>query len=375
MSAHRERRLCTGLPGVVATGALTLPAPPVTFRGRATRPGALRGPIFNPLNVGSFQPMTNRSSGIGRVILLGALIPPALVAQTGTVRIKDNLRATPNGTVVAVLEPGLSLAISERQDNWLEVELEGWVWMRSLQVAQDSTYDLVVSAAQGENLRESPSGGIVARLGTGSLLEEQERTPGWIRARRRGWFWSGSIDLEDPTPAPPAAPPSASSVGAGSAILAGPNGDTLARMHPGTQLQVLARQGSWAQVRVEGWAWLPESELALDTVVARMDPAALLTDPESFRGRVVSWDLQFLSIERAERIRTDFFENEPFLLTRHDGGGYVYVAVSPERLEEVETLLPLERITVVGRVRSPVSALTGSPILDLRDLIRARDRR
>ena len=319
--------------------------------------------------------MTNRSSGIGRVILFFALLPTALVAQTGTVRIKDNLRATPNGAVVAVLEPGLSLTIADRQIDWLEVELEGWVWRRSLQVAQSGSYDLIVSAAQGENMREQPAGGIVGRLGAGARLEEQERIPGWIRARRRGWIWAESVDVEDAAPGPPAAPPSANTDGAGSAILAGPNGDTLARMHPGAQLQVLAREGSWARVRVEGWTWLPESELAPDTVVVRMDPAALLADPESYRGRVVSWDLQFLSIERAERIRPDFFEGEPFLLTRHDGGGYVYVALSEERLAEAGTLLPLERITVVGRVRSPASALTGSPILDLRDLVRTRDGR
>ena len=319
--------------------------------------------------------MTNRSSGIGRVILFVALLPTALVAQSGTVRIKDNLRATPNGAVVAVLEPGLSLTIEDRRDSWLEVQLEGWVWMQSLQVAQSGDYDLVVSAAQGENLRERPSGGVVGRLGAGARLEEQERIPGWIRARRRGWIWAESVDVEGAAAGLQAAPSSASSVGTGSAILAGPNGDTLARMHPGTQLQVLGRQGSWVQVRVEGWTWLPDLELVPDTVVAKLDPSALLTDPESYRGRVVSWELQFLSIERAERIRTDFFEGEPFLLTRHAGGGYVYVALSPERLAEVGTLLPLERITVVGRVRSPASALTGSPILDLRDLVRARDRR
>ena len=319
--------------------------------------------------------MTNPSSGIGRVILLSSLLPTALVAQTGTVRVKDNLRATPNGAVVAVLEPGISLAIADRTDNWLEVQLEGWIWTRSLQISQSGSYDLVVSTSQGENLREAPSGGIVGRLESGARLEEQERIPGWIRARRRGWIWSESVDVEASTPELPVALPSTNSAGAGSAILAGPNGDTLARTHPGTQIQVLARQGSWARVRVEGWTWLPESDLSSDTVVTRMDPAALRADPESYRGRVVSWDLQFLSVERAERIRTDFFEDEPYLLTRHDGGGYVYVALSQERLEEVETLLPLERITVVGRVRTPVSTLTGSPILDLRDLVRARDAR
>jgi hypothetical protein len=145
-------------------------------------------------------------------------------------------------------------------------------------------------------------------------------------------------------------------------------------MRPGAQLQVVARQGNWARVRVEGWAWLPALDSSAGATVVRMDPAALAADPESFRGRVVSWDLQFLSIERAEKIRTDFFEGEPFLLTRHAGGGYVYVAVPPERVAQMRSLLPLERVTVVGRMRTPASALTGSPVLDLLELTRLSGR-
>jgi hypothetical protein len=87
----------------------------------------------------------------------------------------------------------------------------------------------------------------------------------------------------------------------------------------------------------------------------------------------VSWELQFISLERAERIRTDFFEGEPFLLTRpvEGEGPFVYVAVPTRRLGELEGLVPLERITVTGRIRVGASALTGSPILDLVDLQRA----
>jgi hypothetical protein len=145
-------------------------------------------------------------------------------------------------------------------------------------------------------------------------------------------------------------------------------------MRPGAQMQVVARQGSWVRVRVDGWTWLPALDSAGGGAVVKVDAASLASDPESYRGRVVSWDLQYLSVEHAEKIRTDFFEGEPFLLTRHAGGGYVYVAVPPERLAEMSALLPLERVTVVGRVRTPVSTLTGSPILDLIELSRTADR-
>ena len=361
--------------------------------------------------------MTNRVGGIRRTILLLALLPAPLMAQAGTVRAKDNLRASPNGDVVAVLEPGTAVTVASRRDRWLEVELEAWVWMRSLHVVNSQGYDLIVSAAEGENLRTQPSGEIFGRMEKGTLLAEQERIPGWIRARRKGWIWAESVELTPPANTaatapvrPPAtgatarlsaptkaAPPPAQTKAAptpaptraasktaeatntprpttGAAILSGPNGDTLARMRPGAQLQVVARQGSWARVRVDGWTWLPALDSTSDAVVVKIDPAALAAAPESFRGRVVSWDLQFLSVERAEKIRTDFFEGEPFLLTRHSGGGYVYVAVPPERLGEVRNLLPLERITVIGRVRAPASTLTGSPILDLLEFSRTGDR-
>jgi hypothetical protein len=94
--------------------------------------------------------------------------------------------------------------------------------------------------------------------------------------------------------------------------------------------------------------------------------------PDDYRGEVLQWDLQFISLERAEDLRTDFYANEPFLLTRTGDGdeGFVYVAIPPERLREAEGLSPLERIRVVGRVRTGSSRLTGNPILELLSLDR-----
>ena len=120
----------------------------------------------------------------------------------------------------------------------------------------------------------------------------------------------------------------------------------------------------------------------VDTVAAGEDSDVLTPDdlaaaPTAHRGRVVAWTLQFISLEEAERVRTDFFEGEPFLLCRFGGadGPFVYVAVPPERQAEVEGLVPLEVLTVTGRVRTGASALTGTPILDLLALERGRDAR
>jgi hypothetical protein len=102
-------------------------------------------------------------------------------------------------------------------------------------------------------------------------------------------------------------------------------------------------------------------------------PDDLTADAAAHVGRVVSWSLQFISLESAEEIRTDFRRGEPFLLTRFGGpeGPFVYVAVPVERQAEVEGLVPLERIRVTARVRTGASALTGTPIIDLLSLERS----
>jgi len=103
--------------------------------------------------------------------------------------------------------------------------------------------------------------------------------------------------------------------------------------------------------------------------------AQVTADPGAFVGRLVRWELQFVSLEEAEAVRTDFYEGEPFLLTRPVGDEstrFVYVAVPPEAMAGARGLAPLERVTVVGRIRTGASNLTGAPIVDLVELVRRR---
>lgn len=340
---------------------------------------------------------------LSRALALSALavltVGGAVAGQsTARVRTAENVRREPNGEILARMEPGATLAVAGRQDRWLEVDLEGWVWSRSLQTTEQAGFNVVVAEAQGENLRDAPSGTILGRLGRGTFLEEVERRPGWIRVRRRAWIWAPSVvELSTPAAAAPAAagaggpparptptvPGAARSPGAitaaprGAAILAAPDGDTVARVTGGTDLEVLSREGSWARVRLEGWTWLPQQASQADppeSSSGSLTPQMLAAEPAAHRGRVVSWELQFISLERAERVRTDFFEGEPFLLTRFAGpdGPFVYVALAADRVGELEGLVPLERLQVTGRVRTGASSLTGTPILDLVTLERIR---
>jgi hypothetical protein len=330
----------------------------------------------------------------------------AASAQAVSVLREENFRREPNGVILGRLAPGTSVQAVGREGNWVQADLEGWVWLASLRTS-DTVLDLVVAAAGGENLRSGPSGTIIGRLEEGALLEELDRQPQWAHVRRRGWIWSASVSSESAgsgttaasapavargrgggTPQParsgaPAASPARQpsgyvSVGSsGAAILTAPDGDTLATAAPSRDLQVVSRDGNWARVRVEGWVWMPAGAQASATAnpaPSALTPQDLTASPDAHAGRVVSWSLQFISLERAEAIRTDFRQGEPFLLTRYAGaeGPFVYVAVPPERVDDVEGLVPLERITVTARVRTGASSLTGSPIVDLLSFERSR---
>jgi hypothetical protein len=319
------------------------------------------------------------------LLLAGVAHTEARAQNVATVRVEENLRAEPQGTIIGRLMEGTALPVVRVDGNWVLVNVQGWVWTQSLQRTERQGFDLTVSAATRENLRAEPSGSIIGRLLEGALLNREEDIPGWTRVSREAWIWGESLELGgDPgSDRAPTLPPASGewwrSGPGGASVLTGPDGDTLAQTRPGAELAVLARQGNWVRVRLEGWAWAPSGGAAdsVDTsVVSNVTAEEVAGDPDSYRGAVVEWELQFVSREEAERVRTDFYEGEPFLLTRASAQGrvFVYVAIPPERLGEVEGLIPLERIRVVGRIRTGAAALTGNPILDLLELTRLRRR-
>jgi hypothetical protein len=298
--------------------------------------------------------------------------------------VEENVRREPQGQILGRLAVGTPLLRVGIEGSWSEITMEGWVWTASLQATDREGFDLVVSASGGENLRSEPSGAILGRLEVGTLLEELERRPGWARVRRTGWIWSASLSAPastssgaSPAPGRAGAAPSSSQatsflrVPEGAALLSVPDGDTLATASGGGDFEVLARQGNWVRVRMEGWVWRPPTaDAAADEGPTQADVTPeTLAGPEgaSLVGARVVWRIQFISLERAEAVRTDFYEGEPFILGRVGGGDgpFVYVAVPPERLQAVQGLAPLEMVTITGRVRRASSTLTRTPILDL----------
>ncbi len=330
---------------------------------------------------------------LGTILVPLGFPAPSLDAQDAEVRTEENVRAAPNGTVLGQLREGAPMHVFQEQGDWLRAGVEGWIWMRSLQVHGEGDFDLIVSAQDGENLRLEPQGRIIGRFEQGSLLEELERIPGWVRVRREIWIWQPSVEMgvaeaaeAESELADGGAEAEALDASADTPlseddgeipILSSPAGDSIGLARSGADLQILSREGTWGRVRLEGWVQLPEFQeegVAAEADVQRVSPEAISEDPDRYRAQLVDLPLQYISVEQAERARSDdFYEGEPFLLMRAVEGAriFVYVAIPPERLAEVDGLLPLEEVRIIGRIRTPAASLTGSPVLDLLELRRS----
>lgn len=333
--------------------------------------------------------------GLSVTLLFLCLAPRALDAQAARARIasaQENFRKDPNGRILATVLQGSEFSVVSERGGWVQIELEGWVWGASLAETDRSGFDLSVSIPRGENLRSRPQGTIVARLRQGVLLDQVAASGSWIRVNRRGWVWKGSLAMIEGADSSPVAAggtgPGTGSNGAGSeeaddalpflstpipvAVHANPDGDTVAVFIPGSQARVLGRTGDWIQLRIDGWVYAPA---VLDSAFDLLDtgdlsPAQLRSDPARYKGALIRWRVQFISLRRAEAARSDFEKGEPYLLTRGPAGdpGYVYLAVPEELLVAAEALQPLKYVTVVGRVRTGRSVLLGNPVIDLTDI-------
>lgn len=292
---------------------------------------------------------------------------------------RENFRREPAGRKVATVLRGAELRVLSTRDRWVQVELSGWLPADAVARERRGGFDWIVTRNGGAQLLREPAGGSgpIAELAEGFGFERQEERGAWVRIRREGWIWAPSVEVVAASAAAPRAAadsdPGVLHVGpTAAAVHDRPDGDTVATLAPGASGQVLGRTGDWYRVRVEGWVYGPAASDSAVRVADTGDlsPAQLRAEPARYRGALVRWRVQVVALRRAEPVRTDFKEGEPFLLARGPGGdrGFVYLAVPPHLLSSAESVAPLSYVTVVGRVRTGRSDLMGSPVIDLTDI-------
>jgi len=328
------------------------------------------------------------------LLLLAAVAAPLSAQQRLRAAESAGLRKTPTRGEVATLLKGAEVVAGRTDGDWREVTVEGWVYTASTATTNRDGFDVAITATGGENLRREANGSVIARLRTGAGLDKLATQGGWTRVRRTGWVPRKA--LENPS-APPARTPAqataqrpattaqrpAATAPAENAtdnpaegyaavlrptsLAVTPDGAEAGTLKPGATAQVLARNGDWVRVQLEGW--MHAADLGPVATEARqgVSVAQVRANPARYVGQLLDWTVQFISIQTADELRPEIPVGRKYLLTRGPlpEPGFVYVIVTAEQLRRFEGAEPLEEFTLRGRLRATSTKYLPTPVVEL----------
>lgn len=362
----------------------------MTYRPQSS-PGPRRQPAFPAL----------RAALLAGLLTLS--VPGVAAAQDHrTLARESRIYATVGGASLGLVTKGTSLASRREDGASIELLVDGWIFARSVGADARDGFDLAVTQAGGQNLRESPAPGarIIARLTRGALLQKVEADGhGWVHVRRYVWVPKAALQ---PLPAPsapaPAARPAPQAAAArgdtataspaalppvqlapsdrqqmarAAALTVGPGGATAASLPQGSEVKVVTRAGDWTQVSVTGWVRTSDLAPLPDQAMVGVSAAEVRADPARYVGRVVEWRLQFVSVMVADELRPEIPAGRSYLLTRGPlpEAGFVYVVLPPDQVERFRKLEPLKELTLRVQVRAASTKFLPNPVVDLLQVV------
>ena len=116
-----------------------------------------------------------------------------------------------------------------------------------------------------------------------------------------------------------------------------------------------------------GWiAWTSRSSWFGRPPDARLSAADLRADPAAYHGKIVRWDVQVISVQRADPLRRGMTPDEPYLLARGPlpETGFLYVAITNDEAEVFHRLEPLAKIRIRATIRAGKSRFLPTPVLN-----------
>jgi hypothetical protein len=306
------------------------------------------------------------------------LAAPARAQQAATVRRDgEPIFADPGGTALGRMAGGAVVTPQDRRGGSTQFVLNGWIFAASVQADRRQGHDLSVSPGE-ENLRAEPNGRPVARLVRGALLDQVERNGGWVHVRRNVWIATAGLVAAAAAAVPAAGDTAGRGMDPRRAVLrhrvalsSSPDSAATGVIEAGVPVRVTERAGGWVRIQAEGW--VPDSEVrpAGGQAVSNVTAADLRGSPEEWKGKLLRWTIQFIALQTADELRSDFAPGQRYMLARGPAPEYafVYIIVPPEKVDEVSNLRPLDTLTVLAVVRSGRSAYLANPILELRDIV------
>jgi hypothetical protein len=324
-----------------------------------------------------------------REVTLTGWVRASALRQTGgggaypfTVAGEQELRIEPDGSAVATLGGGMVVAQVERRGDWARIRRSGWVRepgaaTTAASATPPAPNPAPPASAQKPAARSAPPS---PSTPSPSIAAAPRPAPPRPAPTKTGAAPANASAAPAAAVAPPRARPAAPARTAARpatpvvpparkpplTIRAAPGGGMVAVVEPDAPVQVLAREGEWTRVRVEGWTRTPVAGAAPGAAAAAT-LAAMRADPDAFKGREVDWTMRFVSLQMADAVRTDFTPGEWFILARDPNGetGFVYVALTPEQVSAARRLAPFQTFRIAARVRIARSPLMGHPIVDL----------
>jgi hypothetical protein len=312
-----------------------------------------------------------------------------------------DVKKEPGGVSLGALTAPVTLTVSGNQGRWAQVTLDGWIFGASVKPDRRQGLDLVVSERDGENLRAGPNGSVMARLRYGALLERVEERGKWVHVRRRGWVPRSALEqpkvaarpkpgagpqpaaykpMEEqkpdtaparPVPASGAVVPAGATdrvdVARASAVYSTPNGGQVGTLQPGAAARVLARAGEWTRIATEVWVHDADLTAASGEALQGVSAAEVRANPERYVGQLVDWRLQLVSIQTADELRSEMPSGQTYLLTRGPlpEPGFVYVMIPRDQGQRFRALGPLSELTLRLRIRAARSKYLATPVAEL----------
>jgi hypothetical protein len=336
---------------------------------------------------------------------------PAIAAQQPATiaRAAEPFLGDIGGARLGQLTEGTVFASGPTRGAYTQVTLEGWIFKPSTQPVSREGHNVAIRHGPVENLRDAPNGHVLAQLVQGFLLDKVDERGQWVKARRTVWVQTAALRIDvgrrrtDDGNASPAAGtptsvirPPASVIRPPASVIRppasvqdsappdphrgvvrrrmqlyrAPDSASVGQLEAGTPVRITARAQGW--VRIETQAWVRENEIrpSDNAILTGITAAELRGAPDDFRGRLLRWTIQFLSVQTADELRPDFQPGQRYILARGPAPEYafVYIVIPEDKLADVQRLEPLASVSVVARVLNGRSTYLANPILELVEL-------
>lgn len=305
------------------------------------------------------------------LVLAVSLLASSLDAQA-PVRLARDTRVykSPGSTALGTLMTGAEVVPGRVSGSAVEVRLDGWVISSSLGSFDRDGFNIAINKRPNENLRASPNGQVVARLVNGTGFTKTEARDNWTRVRRTVWVDVSAIEASGGVVMSPSAGPGLAERAeliTRAPLALTPGGDSVGTVDSGTVARLLTRSGGWTRVQFE--AWIPDSTLATAPagVIVGVSQAEVQANPSRFVGQVVQWRVQFIALQKADELRPEIPTGSLYLLTRGPlpEPGFVYVTVPASQAAQFEAIPALKELTIRGTIRSATTKFLPTPVVEL----------